>query len=333
MSSQPPSSVPDERISDEAAHWCMRFNEPDFSVQERAQFEQWLSSSPAHQHEFEAMQEIWDISEFLPAVTEVAPPQAQVIPLPVKTKPQGSAKRHWATAAALAFALPMAALLGWNQGWVPNSYHRYASDNAIQDITLADGSQVQMNTGTKLSYSNYKDQRSVTLSRGEAFFKVRHDSAHPFVVNAGSGQVQVTGTQFNVWTYQDSVVVTLSEGSVRVLSDKSTPDRIAYLSPGMQARYNPQSVDPQVSAASLDNALAWRNGKLVLDNLSLADALPQINRYLETPVRIADPATAQLRIGGIYNTRDINGLVQALPRVLPVTLSRNAEGETVIKRR
>ncbi|GAB7527629.1 FecR family protein [Pseudomonas sp. 3A(2025)] len=332
MPSQTPTPAPHDRISDEAAHWCMRLHEADFSGQERAALEAWLERDPAHQREFDAMLDIWNISEFLPAANPATTAPAKVIPL-VRPKPERALRRPMMAAAALAFTLPLAGLIGWNQGWIPDSYERFDSESATREVTLADGSQVQMNIGTRLSWSNYKDQRSVTLSQGEAFFKVQHDSAHPFMVNAGFGQIQVTGTQFNVWTYKDSVVVTLAEGSVRVLGDKRERDRVAYLSPGMQARYTQASIDPQVSAASLDNTLAWRNGKLILDNLTLADALPQINRYLDTPVHVADAATAQLRIGGIYNTHDIASLVQALPKVLPVVLSRNNEGETVIKRK
>ncbi|WNW11869.1 FecR family protein [Pseudomonas sp. DTU_2021_1001937_2_SI_NGA_ILE_001] len=328
MSSQLPQPVPDQHISDQAAHWCMRLHEADFSAEERAQLERWLASDPLHRQEFEAMQEIWALSEFLPPTTP-APPRAAA-PVPA---PRRASRRLLAIAATLAVSLPLAGLVGWNQGWIPDSYHRYASQSGLESVTLADGSEVQMNCGTRLSFANYQDRRSVTLSKGEAFFKVTHDAQHPFVVNAGQGQIQVTGTQFNVWTYGDSVVVTLSEGSVRVLSDTRTPEHVAYLSPGMQARYDAQHGDPQVAAASLDNALAWRNGRLVLDNLTLAEALPQINRYLETPVHLADKATAQLRIGGVYSTRDIDGLVQALPRVLPVVLTRNNEGQTVIARK
>ncbi|MNN62583.1 hypothetical protein D3C81_1778960 [compost metagenome] len=64
--------------------------------------------------------------------------------------------------------------------------------------------------------------------------------------------------------------------------------------------------------------------------MSLADALPLINRYLDQPVLLADQATARIRVGGIYNTDDIHGLVNTLPKVLPLQLSRSEEGNTVL---
>ncbi|MCY1311993.1 hypothetical protein D3C80_1893250 [compost metagenome] len=76
--------------------------------------------------------------------------------------------------------------------------------------------------------------------------------------------------------------------------------------------------------------LAWRDGKLILDDMSLAEALPLINRYLDQPVLLADQSTARIRVGGIYNTDDIAGLVNTLPKVLPLSISKNEEGSTVI---
>lgn len=99
----------------------------------------------------------------------------------------------------------------------------------------------------------------------------------------------------------------------------------------MQARYKAGDYAAQINpTAAVSSELAWRNGKLVLDNLALADALPLINRYLDSPLSLADSATGKLRIGGVFNTRQIDRLVSSLPKVLPVYLSRNAEGRTVL---
>lgn len=326
----PPTPDPtQQRISDDAAHWCMRVNEPDFTEQERSQLQQWLDSNPAHQREFDAMREIWSISEFLPTQVPALPPLAcPTRPAPARRR---SYKRPLMAAAVLAFVLPMAELIGWELNLVPNSYQRFDSEGLIRDVTLADGSRVQLNLGSSLSFANYKDRRSVSLSKGEAYFEVQHDANHPFLVNAGQGQVRVTGTHFNVWTYQNDVMVTLTQGSVQVIGDRSRPDQMAYLSPGMQARYNLKDTIPKVSAPTLSTALAWRHGKLILDDVALNVALPHINRYLPNPIHLGDRATGQLHIGGVYDTQNIAALVNNLPKVLPVTLSRNEDGEIVIR--
>lgn len=310
-----------DAITDAAAHWCMRLHAHDCTPAERQAFEQWHDAHSLHAFEYAAMLEIWDVADHLPRDE----PASVVVPFTPRRR-----LRNLAVAAAICLAaLPLAAFTGWEAGWLPNTYERFEAPNGLRQVTLSDGSQVELNLGTELVYSNYKDQRRVTLKKGEAFFKVSHDSAHPFIVHAGDGQVRVTGTHFNVWKYEDQVRVMLLEGSVQIASDRvhgSVP-----LTPGMQASYRQGDATPRVNSFNPnDTALAWRQGKLVLDNLALADALPLINRYLKKSVMLADANTGTIRIGGIYNINEVNNLVPSLPKVLPVYLTQNQDGNPVL---
>ncbi|MDD0977291.1 FecR family protein [Pseudomonas fontis] len=318
-----------DAITDAAAHWCMRLHAEDCTAAERTAFEQWRSAHPLHAEEYQAMREIWATADHLPR-----PELAPVVPFPVKPAARSRALRHYAAAAAITLlALPAGAWIGWEEGWLPNSYEHFESSTAMSQVTLGDGSQVELNLGTELRFMNFKDERRVTLVKGEAFFKVQHDSQHPFVVRAGSGQTKVTGTQFNVWKYQDQVKVTLVEGSVLVTSDASDTGSGYRLGPGMQAVYHKGDYEPILSQTyAHDTSLAWRNGKLILDNVTLDQALPLINRYLEKPLRLADGSTGHVRISGIYNTTEVKRLISNLPKVLPVYLTQDKQGNTVLNR-
>lgn len=313
-----------DAITDAAAHWCMRLHAVDCTDAERLAFKQWHDADPLHAFEYQAMLEIWAVADHLPRV-EAAPSPA---PIP---RPRSRWSRMAVAAAVLVLGVPLAAYTGWNLGWVANSYERFEADTSVRHITLGDGSQVELNLGSELVFANYKNERQVTLKKGEAFFDVSHDTRHPFVVRAGQGQVRVTGTRFNVWMYQDQVRVTLVEGSVWVTSNQALASNGSQLSPGMQASYKAGDYQPQIREVDAnDSSLAWRNGKLVLDNLALSDALPLINRYLEHPVMLADNSTGALRIGGIYNLNEVKNLVPSLPKVLPVYLTQNKDGNPVL---
>ncbi|WP_448693772.1 FecR family protein [Pseudomonas rhizophila] len=313
-----------DAITDAAAHWCMRLHAVDCTDAERLAFKQWHDADPLHAFEYQAMLEIWAVADHLPRV-EAAPSPA---PIP---RPRSRWSRMAVAAAVLVLGVPLAAYTGWNLGWVANSYERFEADTSVRHITLGDGSQVELNLGSELVFANYKNERQVTLKKGEAFFDVSHDTRHPFVVRAGQGQVRVTGTRFNVWMYQDQVRVTLVEGSVWVTSNQALASNGSQLSPGMQASYKAGDYQPQIREVDAnDSSLAWRNGKLVLDNLALSDALPLINRYLEHPVMLSDNSTGALRIGGIYNLNEVKNLVPSLPKVLPVYLTQNKDGNPVL---
>ncbi|MFN3355863.1 MAG: FecR family protein [Pseudomonas sp.] len=321
MSEKSLSEAEYDAITDAAAHWCMRLHAGDCTPAERLAFEQWHDSHPLHAFEYAAMLEIWDVADHLPRDER----DAVVVPF----KPRNRLRTYAVAAAICLAALPLAAFTGWEAGWLPDSYERFEATSGLRQVTLGDGSQVELNLGTELVYSNYKDQRRVTLKKGEAFFKVSHDRTHPFIVHAGEGRVRVTGTQFNVWKYGDQVRVMLLEGSVQIASDQAHGS--VPLTPGMQASYQPGDATPRVKAINPDDtALAWRQGKLILDNLALADALPLINRYLNKPAMLADANTGTIRIGGIYNITEVNNLIPSLPKVLPIYLTQNQEGNPVL---
>ncbi|AHL33838.1 peptide ABC transporter substrate-binding protein [Pseudomonas brassicacearum] len=313
-----------DAITDAAAHWCMRLHAVDCTETERLAFKQWHDADPLHAFEYEAMLEIWAVADHLPRVETVAPATPA-------SRPRSRWSRLAVAATVFALGLPLAAFTGWNLGWVANSYQHFEAGASVRHITLSDGSQVELNLGSELVYANYKNERRVTLKKGEAFFDVSHDTQHPFIVRAGQGQVRVTGTRFNVWMYQDQVRVTLVEGSVWVTSNQALASNGSPLSPGMQASYKAGDYQPQIREIDPnDSSLAWRNGKLVLDNLALSEALPLINRYLDHPVMLADNSTGALRIGGIYNLNEVHNLVPSLSKVLPVYLTRNKDGNPVL---
>lgn len=323
MTDNPLSQAQYDAITDAAAHWCMRLHATDCTAEERQAFEQWLDADPLHAFEYEAMLEIWEVAGDLPRPESVAPM--------VRSRPATPWRAFGIAAAVCALALPLAAYSGWNLGWLPNSYQHYEAGDNVRHVTLSDGSEVELNLGSELTFSNYKDHRQVTLKKGEAFFSVSHDTRHPFVVKAAEGKIRVTGTKFNVWMYEDQVKVNLIEGSVLVSSNDDLPGDGLRLGPAMQASYRHGDFIPQISQTyDNDNSLAWRSGKLVLDDLALNDALPLINRYLENPLVVADNSTGAIRIGGIYNIKELHNLVASLPKVLPVYLTRNKAGNPVL---
>lgn len=313
-----------DAITDAAAHWCMRLHAIDCTAQERLAFEQWLDAHPLHAFEYEAMLEIWEVAGDLP---RPATEGAAALPF----KPASAWRTFGIAAAVCAVALPLAAYSGWNLGWLPNAYEHIEAGDTVRHVTLSDGSEVELNLGSNLTFTNYKDQRRVTLNKGEAFFKVSHDTSHPFIVKAADGRIRVTGTQFNVWMYEDQVRVNLIEGSVLVSSNDDLPADGLRLGPAMQASYGRGDYTARISQTyDNDNSLAWRSGKLVLDDLTLSNALPLINRYLSKPLAVADHNTGALRIGGIYNIKELNSLVASLPKVLPVYVTRNKDGNPVL---
>ena len=210
-------------------------------------------------------------------------PEALCVPEPVRHLPRRRFLQQ-----ALAAGVGAAALgLGW-RGW---QYTRENHSEDLQtalgerrDIELPDGSQLQLNGATRLGVRYSAGQRQVVLEAGEVMFSVAHDSARPFVVDTAQGRVTVTGTRFDVRPDRGHTRVAVEQGSVKV-EGASGPS--AQLTAGLGAHIDPQG--QVVAPYPVDAAVvtAWRHGKLVFDNATLAEVVTEVSRYRSQPLRVA----------------------------------------------
>jgi transmembrane sensor len=219
-----------------------------------------------------------------------------------------------------------------------------------QDWQLADGSRVQLNTGSRVEVAQHLRSRRLVLARGEACFEVAHAPWHgwapwlqrPFTVQAGELMVQDIGTVFGVRRHEDGADVTVLQGRVRVHApgggglpvDLSTGQRLNTRTGRPLPQPSPSgAADGAGSDAIARAAMAWREGRLVLDGTPLADAVAQMQRYRSAPIVLADRHAAQLRISGQFDLDRIDQLLDLLPRLAPVQVRHEEGGRVVIATR
>lgn len=187
--------------------------------------------------------------------------------------------------------------------------------NATAEVTLADGTVVTVNAGSKLVYPQTfsGSTREVEL-QGEAYFKVHHDVKHSFIVKANGISTKVLGTEFNVRSHsRKDTHVTLLQGSVLV-SSTATAKR---LKPGEDASFS----DGRMVVRSVDTEIytAWKNGEFYFDNESLLDIAKEIGKWYNVSVIFRSPEKMHARLffaaprdGGIEELLELlNGLNKA----------------------
>lgn len=200
-----------------------------------------------------------------------------------------------------------------------------------QTVRLADGSQAELNARTALKTDFRYGRRSVLMERGEAFFSVAKDPAHPFRVTTPSGTIQVTGTEFNVHLSEAGLAeVTLLEGSVQVTSESTGVVR--RLSPGEQVRTQSDTSVRTLEPKQIERVVSWRQGRAVFDGDTLASGAGRFANFHGIAITVA-PDVASLRMGGSYLLADLPEFLEALPKALPVQVTRRAEGSYLISAR
>jgi transmembrane sensor len=193
-------------------------------------------------------------------------------------------------------------------------------------LSFADNTQIELNTNTVMRFRMTTAERTVWLEKGEAWFRVAHNAAHPFTVIVGKHRVTDLGTEFLIRRDADDVDVTLYNGRAS-LSAQGV--QTATLKPGDEAVATPVSLSVMhKTAEELADELAWRRGMLVFRNTPLAEVVKEFNRYNAIKLVIADPSIADERIYASLRTDDFDGFVQLAQMALNLRVER--EGSTIL---
>lgn len=214
-------------------------------------------------------------------------------------------------AAVLALTIIAAAVIFFTKGTIINAGSSAVAEKAALEehvsekgkrsmIVLEDGTRVWLNVASKISYNkNFTNQplREVFLD-GEAFFEVAKDPQKPFIVRTSSISVRVTGTSFNVRSYEkdEFVETTLIEGKVIIEMEnkdkkgQTVPPIEAALLPNQQARYikkiNKIELENRVIA---ENYSDWRTGKLYFEERPIMEVIGMLERWYNIDIRLETP--------------------------------------------
>lgn len=169
-----------------------------------------------------------------------------------------------------------------------------ATPGASITHTLPDGSVVELNGGTRLTYGRtmstlpfLEDRQRRVRVQGEAYFEVV-SGERPFVVETPTARIEVVGTAFAVQTNADTenTHVALAEGTVQVQA-RDTSDEAVRLRPGQAIEVGPRGLASAPADTSIERVTAWRRGGFAVT----AQALPEIAKALEqqfgTPVQLS----------------------------------------------
>jgi transmembrane sensor len=283
-----------------AAQWLERRDSENWNEVFEAELEAWLAGSRAHRAAYWRLKAAWTHAERLAAlkpspVERVADagPSRRIRPLMFRVAAAFAIVAMAGIAAKIYFAEPAARLYTTAIG-------------ERKTLTLGDGSQIELNTDTRLRIAA-GNARKVWLEHGEAFFQIKHDAAHPFLVVAGTHRVVDLGTKFLIRQDSARTEVALMEGSARFESERAKP---AILKPGdvAYATADQMSVTKQPER-TIANALGWRHGVIIFDRTTLADAAAELNRYNVKQIVILDPAAARLTIHGRFPSNDTAAIV------------------------
>ncbi|HVZ69819.1 MAG TPA: FecR domain-containing protein [Rhizomicrobium sp.] len=302
-----------------AARFLERRDLGPWGEADQAELDAWLNESAAHCAAFWRLEAVWSDAERLSVLRSFRPQTAKSEPRrdiwPILRRAAAATVAIAAIGAASAFYL------------LQPEGERYSTPMGGREvITLFDGSQVELNTDTSVRIAPAR--RMAWVEKGEAYFQIKHDAAHPFVVQVGDHRIVDLGTKFVVRDEPGRLEVSLVEGKARVepLNNASKP---AVLTPGDVAVATAADISvTRKTEKHLASELGWRRGVLIFDYTTLGQAVAEFNRYNAKKIVLAPNAPAHLTMVGTFPINDVELFGRVATLVLKVHVAD--EGDKIV---
>ena len=274
------SSVPEERTRriNQAVEWFVRVSADDASETELSEWLSWCADA-RNAAEFSRIRGVWaGVDKLIPQATELLNAlEKQVASSNDALLDKPAPRFRFARAAIMAAAVVLglvATMPFWSDheaeisAWAPNTP---ATLNTSTE--LPDGSVLTLAPRTDIAIDFSGSARRLTLSQGEAYFKVHPDKSKPFVVRTGELTVTAVGTAFDVRSVSGRIIVTVQEGTVDIAAVRHEGSLKGSwrVSAGYQVSYDAARSDARLSSVDAVHALSWREGRLQYINAPLEE--------------------------------------------------------------
>lgn len=348
-------------IVEQAAEWYVANRDGVLAPPQRQDFMRWLRASPVHVAEYLAIagveRDVGDAARRdatpLPQLLREAGVPDRVVSLDgggaASTLSALSPREHRAGArhGVRTSRAPGRPFMRWSAVFavlvsagvvIFGGFQWFASRPQVQDyatrhgeqrsLQLPDNTVVWLDSDSAVAVRFDRHQRSVEVTRGQAYFQVAKDARRPFGVRVNGLWVRDIGTAFDVYRQGDGATITVAEGQVQVwhappaastgwfgldrhpFTPQGRP--IVSLTAGRQARIAASGRVEAQGAVDVRQVTAWTQGNIVFENQPIAAVAAQFNRYNNLQIRVGDPRIGALPVSGTFDAHDVATFVTFL---------------------
>jgi len=218
-------------------------------------------------------------------------------------------------------------------------------------ITMPDSTRIWLNAGTTISYNGDYGliSRKIDLV-GEAYFDVKSDSRHPFIVHASEVDIKALGTRFNVkaYTEEKSITATLEEGKIDITvpgSDEKkenillkpnesfiyhkestgNPDKTETASDKMGSldkdnTGSPENIDV-ISNVKTELYTSWKDPRWIIEREPFNTLVPMLERRYNMKIIFQNTDIRDFKFTGTVENESIDQLLNAIKFTAPIEYS------------
>jgi transmembrane sensor len=304
----------------------------DISDKDRLIVDEWRKESSENEEIYRESLKAW---EAIPLLRDMEQFNSFEALKKVNTRLSQSYSSKWRVNIQRAAAILVLPLLAWS-GYLtirnlsmkklPQEYVMMQTVTSRQGMvtkfSLVDGTKVWLNSGSELQFPVRftGDMREVKL-RGEAFFEVAKNEKQPFRVTAKELDIDVTGTSFNVVSYDDDIQseVTLIEGKISLSAEKGQVKKeLCAMHPGQRAVFKKETQEVYTKEVEVDKYISWRNGSLIFRDDPMEDVIRRLSRWFNVEIVVNDPKIKTYIYTATFRNENLEQVLKLLKMSAPI---------------
>ncbi len=199
---------------------------------------------------------------------------------------------------------------------IPLYYSEISTElGQLSDVSLPDGSTVFLNSSSRfIRPAEFSENERVVQLIGEAYFEIARDPDRPFIIHSNNVLTQVLGTKFNVKSYPEEDILSISvvEGNVRVSRKNTNPGVWIEIGAGEEYVFDHSTMIGEVRAFSEDKVLGWREGRFVFDSSPLQRVLPILSRKFDMEFELVNENLNQCQLTAVFDNENLETILDVI---------------------
>lgn len=278
-----------------------RYLSGEASDDEIIQLKKWLEEDPEHHARFFDLKAIWNTRGMsLHNHEEIIEDSLTRLNTRIDRLPdvkRQAPRRNWIKSGSAAAAVLLCIVLSYFyiQDHRANpqdqedllSFTNLEEHQSVKPVRLADGTIVWLRANAHLTApSVFNGKKRLVNLEGEAFFEVKEDTEHPFIVQTRHYEIQVLGTSFNVNSQEGykTSETTLLSGSVQIQTKDG--EKLAILRPGQQAIYSEKKQTVNIREVDANTLTSWRFGLISLSDATIDEIIQCLESTYHTKIQM-----------------------------------------------
>lgn len=291
----------------EAADWLVRLDASELSHAEQELLQRWYQASPEHERVWQAACELNSHFSRVP----------NLLAKPVLGRERIQRRAVLKSLLGAGLLLPLGLVVMRNKPWQPVLADYRSATGEQRSLTLADGSELMLNTDTALDVHFDHRQRLIRLYEGELFVRTAKDPIRRFSVMTAQGSVHALGTEFAVRCFPGVTQVTVAKEAVMVTPGSGVASQ--RLTKGQQCHFSPVAIESIQDAQP--ESLAWRRGELIVDSWQLDRFIQELSRYRRGVLR-CDSDIANRQVSGVFQVNNTDQALEVLVQLLNLKVTK-----------